>query len=120
MRKIIKSKTKRLILVVVCLLIGIPYTQATDEEIVLVKTVETPNPMDHGWFGWPLDMDGDLMVISEWRAEVDDMIEVDNQRQLRSESTPPGDTVPEFTTVGLLIALLVIGIGIIEITRKRK
>jgi len=76
MNKIERTKYKRLILVVFTLMVGIPYAHAADEEIILLRTIETPNPEDHGWFGYPLDMDGDLMVISEWRAEVDEMVEV--------------------------------------------
>ena len=43
-----------------------------EKEIEYLRTIETPHPEEHGWFGSPMAMDGDLILISSWQADVGD------------------------------------------------
>ena len=51
-------------------------TVSSEQEYHLIRTIETPHPEEHGWFGSPTAMDGDLILISSWHADVDNEAKV--------------------------------------------
>ena len=70
----ILRKTSLLILI---LLVFSHHVYASDV-YYLQRTIETPHPEENGWFGGPMDVDGDLILISAWQAAVGDELKVGN------------------------------------------
>ena len=65
-------------LILFSLLLSINPCVSAEQEYHLINTIETPHPEEHGWFGSPLDVEGDLILISSWHADVDDEAKVGN------------------------------------------
>jgi len=53
------------------LILSISPCVSAEKEFFLFRTIETPHPEEHGWFGSPLKVEGDLILISSWHADVD-------------------------------------------------
>ena len=65
-------------LILFSLLLSIsPYVSA-EQDYHLINTIKTPHPEEHGWFGSPLDVEGDLILISSWHADVDNEAKAGN------------------------------------------
>jgi len=52
---------------------GIVYAQ--NEEYSHILTLESPNPENHAWFGYEVEIHGDIIVINEPYADVDDILD---------------------------------------------
>jgi hypothetical protein len=54
------------------------YCVLAEKEYHLIRTIESPRPEEHGWFGSPMDVEGDLILIASWHADVEGVSKVGN------------------------------------------
>ena len=59
-------------LILFSLILSISPCVSAEQDYHLINTIKTPHPEEHGWFGSPLDVEGDLILISSWHADVGD------------------------------------------------
>ena len=65
-----KQKLMKLILVSSLLMLTSSHVFA-ETEFEFLRTIETPDPKEHGWFGSPLDVYNELILVSSYQADIE-------------------------------------------------
>ena len=46
---------------------------SAEKEFEFLRTIETPSPKEHGWFGSPLDISNELILVSSYQADIENV-----------------------------------------------
>ena len=89
------------------LILSISPCVSAEQEYHLINTIKTPHPEEHGWFGSPLDAEGDLILISSWHADVGNEVKAGNaylynvEGELIATFQSPNPNMLDFFSVSL-------------------